>query len=238
MKFVVLTCLWGRLPLADYVLGCFARHRVAGVNLDLLAVGSEGEASRSVVQRHGFRYLEHFNQPLGSKWNAGLAACRGLDADAVVIVGSDDILNRQYFETAERVMGAVDYFGLLDLWFWDLPTGRFGHWGGFANSRRGEPIGLGRCLSRDLLDRLGWRLWEPRRKEALDRNATATIARAKPRSAAIRCTDHGISAIDIKTPANMWSFDQQARSGQMTLHDRASHWVEHYLEGWPLPPTI
>ena len=171
-RLVVLTCVWQRRELTRIVLGHYQRLRrqlEGELDLQLLAVGSEGHQSRQLCETLGFRYVEHANSPLSLKWNAGVQAARALDPDALVIIGSDDLLSdgllRNYVLKLEQ---GFDFFGFCDLHFLDLATARLGYWRGYQASTDAvavdSPVGCGRCFSRDLLNKTGWRLW-PRRPQ-------------------------------------------------------------------------
>mmetsp|Transcript_13727 Transcript_13727/g.49949 ORF Transcript_13727/g.49949 Transcript_13727/m.49949 type:complete len:470 (-) Transcript_13727:1382-2791(-) len=66
--------------------------------LRLFATGSEGSSSRALCEHFGFVYYEYRNEPLGQKHNAGLRAMRATfpKLRAVVVIGSDDILDLKY----------------------------------------------------------------------------------------------------------------------------------------------
>ena len=90
MTLGILTTLWKRHAIAHIVLEHYAHMDLSPVHSVRLAVGSEGDVSRSLAEEAGWEYLEHDNLPLSDKWNAGMAALKGR-VDAVLIVGSDDI---------------------------------------------------------------------------------------------------------------------------------------------------
>ena len=220
----VLTCLWGRPALTEVVLGHYARLCSAVVDaleLEVWAVGSEGHASRDLAVRHGAVYLEHGNQPLGAKWNAGLRALGERGPDAVLIVGSDDLvcerLVRHYGELLRR---GARYIALLDAWFLDVVEARAAYWPGYGWSRAREPIGMARCVHAAWLDQVGWELWEPHLERGLDASMTRTLAELmadEPRAVELlSAARHGLVALDVKGAPqdNLWSFEEvDARLG-------------------------
>jgi len=213
----VLTCLWQRHALTYLVLRwyLFLRADLADrLDLLLLAVGSEGATSRILAEASGFQYVEHPNSPLGAKWNAGLAAMRELRPDAVVIVGSDDVVSGNLFSLyADQIARGSRFMGLMDMYFLDLPTRRLCFWPGYPPGiRHGDILGLGRCLHAELLEANDWRLWEDGLDKGLDGSMNQRLVpqlRTEPRrwnAAVFRCRDHGIGALDIKSSFNLWSF--------------------------------
>jgi hypothetical protein len=216
----LLTAVWRRVALTEVVFAHYAQmtHDVKDrVRLSLVAVGSEGYVSKRRADRYGWTYVEYPNAPLGAKWNAGLPAVRALEADAILIVGSDDLLNAPVIETyAKALREGVRYMGLQDLYFYDQPSDRTVHWPGYTGKRAGESAGLGRCIHRSYLDAVDWTLWEDTREHGLDGSMRTTLAplldepARAPERRAYRCGDHGMMAVDVKTRTNMWQFSHFA----------------------------
>jgi len=188
------------------------RELASSLDLRLLAVGSEGEASRRICAEAGFDYLEHPNVPLNRKWNAGVRWARGFDPDGLVIVGSDDLVSAETFLVyAAKLREGHEFFGLSDLYFFDAPSRMLGHWSGYGDvyaHRVGEPIGCGRCFSRSLLEKTGWTLWPDNSEHdrGLD-NVTRDFLAARgvhPDSWPMEAL--GVRAVDIKGGTNITPF--------------------------------
>jgi hypothetical protein len=168
---MVVTCLWGRDSLSKIALEYYSeiRERLAGqIRIKFLACGSEGVKSRSMVEKFDFYYIEHANTPLTEKWNVLLKEAARHDFDALIIVGSDDFLSLGTFSkyrTALQERKMV--FGFRDAYFLDLERHdliRYYGYGGASpmggmSVRLGEPIGMGRFFSRQLLELLNFNLW-------------------------------------------------------------------------------
>lgn len=212
----VLTALWKRPSLSRIVLAKYnaIRESLSNADLRLYAVGSEGEASRQIGEENGFTYVEYANEPLGAKWNFGLRAMRGDELDAVVIVGSDDLLNETYFlRQVELLNEGCRFSGLQDLYLLDLRTLRFAYWPGYddRSGRRGEPIGVGRCVHRTLLDEVDWKLWDDHSNKMLDHSMFVRLRRRivdGSNTALLNCRRENMMALDVKYDSNMWSMDQ------------------------------
>jgi len=216
MRLVVLTCVWKRPELAGIVLRSYQRLQkmvAPEIELSLLAVGSEGIRSRALTEGCGFDYVEFPNEPLSHKWNRGAQAAKEYDPDAVVIVGSDDVISYDLILWyARQLRLGHHFFGLLDLYFFDLDSLRMGYWAGYQGAldgdRRGEPIGCGRCFSRALLEHTVWDLW-PRsspRNTSLD---SLTFNFLQENGFAIKARtmkEIGAYAVDIKSATNINSF--------------------------------
>lgn len=206
MRMCILTTVWRRPDLTRQVLNWYRSLQLAlapRLDLVLLAVGSEGELSRDLVEGCGWNYMEAPNAPLGGKWNIGFLGAKELDPDAVMIVGSDDVVDRHCVEAAASAMEHSTFFGLLDLWFLDVgQPPRIGYWSGYTNHRVGEPHGVCRTYGRELLGELSWSPWAPSAliDRGLDRAAYVSVCGAKSSSiftTKLSCIE-GV-AIDIKT---------------------------------------
>ncbi len=237
-SITILTCVWQRPELTDFVLGYYQsmKDQVAGyLDLSLVAVGSEGDTSRMLCEAHGWTYVEHPNQPLGSKWNAGLPAVRDMDSDAVLIVGSDDLLDARAFELYVYCLNqGARFVGLLDMFFYDHAENKLFHWPGFVGPRNGEPIGLGRLIHREYLEWAQWKLWDDSLTQKLDRSAFETLAprltdpNAGGRHKLVRSRETGIAPVDIKTATNMWTFGQVAGTAKVEFLDAQPFFEKHF----------
>lgn len=67
-----------------------------GLGIDLIIAGSEGVISQDLAK--GFKYIEVANSPLTYKNNAMLKAVQKYEHDAVVLLGSDDLICPQTVE--------------------------------------------------------------------------------------------------------------------------------------------
>jgi len=184
------------------------------IDLSLLAVGSEGTQSRTLCKECGFDYVEYPNSPLSHKWNAGVHAAKSYYPDALIIVGSDDLISSSMLDVyAGKLEDGLHFFGVSDMYFFDPGVSRLGYWGGYEHTamkdRAGEPIGCGRCFSRTVLDRMNWNLWpsEPKLDSLLDRLALnyAKVNGFKPTS--WKLEDIGARAVDIKIGTNITPFN-------------------------------
>ena len=120
MKLAILTCVHGRPHLTKAVLDWTARVAAqCPFEVALFAVGSEGDTSRALVESYGWNYLDHANQPLSEKFQAGLSYIgETTGVDAVMVLGSDDLVTRELLVAAvEAMTRSVDLWGLSDAFF-------------------------------------------------------------------------------------------------------------------------
>lgn len=217
MRLAIVTCVYKRHRLAEVVLGTYRRLQAALANvaaIDLLAVGSEGATSRRLCEDAGFDYVEFPNSPLSRKWNEAVRQARRYDPDAVVIVGSDDVISpallRSYCTELRR--GHL-LFGVRDLHFFDVRSARLGYWPGYQtidSARVGDPIGFGRCIARPILQRTGWNLWpsELRLDRDLSPPALDFLRGFGFEPMSWRLADLGAEAVDIKSDFNIKRFEE------------------------------
>jgi hypothetical protein len=235
-RLVLLTCVWKRPGLSRVVLRVYRRiqRSLAGqIDLKLLAVGSEGDDSRRLCEDEGFDYIEYPNSPLSHKWNAGVQAARSYDPDGLIFAGSDDLLSSELFKAyAEKLKDGYDFFGLSDLYFFDTQSGRLGYWGGYEHvipERLGEPIGCGRCFSRNLLDQTVWNLWpsEPGYQSLLDEATLCYVQEKGFQPKTFKLDDINVRAVDIKTDTNINPFNSIHYSAEWNGNKAA-----RYLNEW------
>ncbi|MDV6328085.1 hypothetical protein Q5L94_08440 [Idiomarina sp. Sol25] len=171
-NILILTCVWKRHELTECFYQYYSRIQRElkdTIDLQLLAVGSEKSVSRLLCEQYGFDYVEFDNQPLTQKWQAGMDASKSKDFDAMVILGSDDFVEKDVFFLYKKALDRnVHFYGFRDMYIYDVPSKCFGHWLGYGSApidqlqpqRVGETIGLGRFLSRALLEYLSFNIWE------------------------------------------------------------------------------
>src|SRR5690606_23300699 len=181
LRVLIPTMAWRRIPLLELWAAHHTTLDVPGVEVDVLVCGSEPDAE-AVARRHGCHYVHAPNAPLGAKAQARLDATRELEWDYLLFLGSDDFIaapTLAYY--ARRMAGSNgspghDLVAPMDLYYWappvDASTGgaprrpaRLWHSAGYtprtAPHRVGEPMAVGRCLSREIVERLDFALWPP-----------------------------------------------------------------------------
>ncbi|MGY0556053.1 glycosyltransferase family 2 protein [Vreelandella sp. 2A-K22] len=171
-KLLMLTCVWQRHDLTRMFYEYYKKmvsELKDEIELEILVVGSEGEVSKKMCEEYSFNYIERPNQPLSEKWQGGADYAKEFDFDALVIMGSDDFVSKEVFLLYKEMIDKnVLFFGFQDLYLYDVKSMGVGHWKGYGSAskglaqpdRVGETIGLGRMLSRSLLEYLDFNLWK------------------------------------------------------------------------------
>lgn len=144
--------IYGRFSLVKLTI-----ERLIKQGITPIGIGSEPQAKK-ICEDLGVEYIEHFNVPLGAKWNAGFKACNKPDCESVLFVGSSDWISDSYLKLAKKHLNQYDIIGVAGCHFVDVAAvNRLVFWEGYPQgSRHNEPIGIGRILSIDFLKRINF----------------------------------------------------------------------------------
>ena len=222
MRIAILTTLWKRPELSRIVLEYYRDLEIKGVEFVLLAVGSDKE-SKDLANDCGWSYVKAKNAPLSNKWNAGCETLKG-HVDAVLIVGSDDLLNKDYFtEAVKMLQTGQTAVGLDSLHYYSVEDGRC------VYMERAYP-GAGIMIAAVSLDKVDWRPWQ----DGVNRRIDGHLMNKMHQEAypfAYRGIKHGTKAIliDIKTEENIWTFNEMIEMiGRATNVDGAAILDKHF----------
>lgn len=199
----LLTTLWKRPAIEQVVLPYYSALELEGVELVRVAAGSEGRRSKKLATDAGWNYVEAPNSPLTGKHQAGLEALRSAGVDAVIVIGSDDLLGGRYWSAVVgHVRGGAEAYTVRGLYLYDVPSASL------AYAPKARP-GAGRMYSRRLLQRTNWTLWPGAQDRGLDRLAhQAAIVRAAPYERTWDAEAEGIVVLDIKSGRNLTSYEK------------------------------
>ncbi len=104
-------------------------------------------------------YVDHRNHPLGQKWQAGLNKCREIKADAVLICGSDDLITSGWVEEFRNIYKNEAMLYGTSYWHVYNPVTDELIEVDYITDIRQDPIGAGRIVSKELLDKLDWQIF-------------------------------------------------------------------------------
>ena len=217
IKLGILTAAWGRSRLTGHVLRYYADLRIEGVTLVRVAVWSHDDPDPPpyVV---GWEYVAEENEPLGRKWNAGVRALVDrYDVDAVMIVGSDDLVSATFFDRVrEQLRRGAHVISVHDLYIYSPPE----HYVHYCESM---VPGAGRVLSRAVLAAMKSRPWDDDAPMYLDSSITARL-RQVPNLRRYNAKDMsglGFAVVDVKIPGgpSLWSFVVDSESGRAYIEN-------------------
>jgi hypothetical protein len=213
LSIVIATMIWRR---HDVFMAWAAgirrlKNRFPKITINVVVVGSEGRLSRELVEGCGFKYVESPNAPLGRKANIRLLACKEYDPDYVILTGSDNLFSDKYFLFVLLNMQKKKYdeIASLDIYYYDLLTKYSTYSNGYQGNikgighHRGEPIAPGRALSKEILEKLEWKLWLDSEDKYLDKWPRDAIKKHRKRHLHFSCRENGLVMCDIKGEVNM-----------------------------------
>ena len=209
MKVAIVTGVWKRPEVFElFAKGAKQLLKIKGIEWKVIVVGSENHKSMHMVRRQRFDYIEAPNNPLARKMNTTIRAARDWGADYVLCLGSDDIITPQMMLIyIEQMNKGIDFIGVLDFFFYDLPTKRALYWGGYEDGRKGHTCGAGRVLSSNLLGKWGWKIWEDKQSKVLDNSMEDKLNKTPHTSHTFKCVDFDVMRLDIKSSTNMTPFE-------------------------------
>jgi len=208
MKIGILTAVWQRLKIFEIFATGVNRLRDQ-FDITPVVVGSEGEVSKNLCKKYGFLYLERPNYPLGRKFNAGLQVFKIFHVDYVIVMGSDDLISNSLIEAYMPYMKrGRDLIGILDIYFYDIRVKQLHYLAGYGNRpqdkhRRGEPLGLARCISNKMINLVNWHLWDNNVNKGLDWTMWQNLRKVRCKPITIRLTDINSFAVDLKSGHNI-----------------------------------
>jgi len=176
----------GRYPLVPYTIRRLNRI------VDKVICVVESDKDRQICADEGAFICNLARKPLGEKWNAGFWEAKQFDPDYILYVGSSDWVSDNWLDLTRydaEIIGTLDYHLLhlryqkliyrdtihrfeddydLELMRKSLMTRTVKHWKGYTNWRKGEPIGIGRLVRRDYLQRVNWNPFDSKLHKNLD----------------------------------------------------------------------
>lgn len=198
MKIQVLSAMYGRHEAVNMAVDSWLKE-----DLDVLMVVSNEEDRKFCIDKQ-IDYIHAPNTPLSNKWQSGITFLKDWsDADAFLILGSDDIIKgSENYKT--YLFQGYEFIGITDIYVQDLKTKEKKHWKGYTNHRRGETAGAGRCFSRSLLDKLDWTLWTGNINSGLDFCVTQRLKKVNYKS--ITLNSSRVEITDLKDKYSVTPF--------------------------------
>ncbi len=201
MNVAIVTCLWKRPQLTEVVQHYYAE------NFDCFLIATKSEGDKQPVNKD-WHYVEFGNNCLAQKFNKAFTAARMYEVDAVLLIGSDDLISKDLFEYYQNNYSEdADYMlGLRDLYYHDLKSSRTIRSTDIFYQHKPLPIGCGRIFSKKLLDKINWKPYgDMKISAALDTNSTLYLTQKGINNKTVSMSDSGV-AVDIKSGESINSF--------------------------------
>lgn len=196
-----------------------------------------GKDDMETCKDAGAEFIVHTNYPLGLKWNRAFQACK--DYDAVLFVGSSDWVSDDWVKTMLPYLETNYMVGKLGCHLLDIAHPgfyRLVYWPGYEKGTRQreprrwrEPIGIGRVLSREFLQKIAWKPFNDSQDASLD---WVMFDKANGRVAISEDDVHSLSISTNRWP-NKHKFNQhwggQLPSKRMNISFCDEHFPEYKL---------
>jgi hypothetical protein len=195
MKLCAPVPVFGRFPLVRLTISRLKRQGVIPI-----IMGHEREAL-DISKELNVEFISISNDPLGNKWNAGFMACQNYSPDGVIFMGSSDWASDDYIQSVSDALNDFAFIGMLGCHFADVSDEvRLVHWPGYAKGQRQyEPIGIGRVLRADLLQKINWQPFDPRLSSGLDWSMYLKTIRLVDEIAVIKDEEKDVRLLSIST---------------------------------------
>jgi hypothetical protein len=163
------------------------------------AVVVSGKEDETICNQYHVVHITQQNDPVTEKWNTAMAYMRSIGIDYVMIIGSDDIVSTGFVrKTMEQMERGIDYIGTKVFYFF---CGQGLDRGKLVKLDTAPTKGIGKTISKYVLDQCDWRLWDKEKNWGMDAIATKNIVQY----ARSRVLIEDI-IVDIKTTQNLNSF--------------------------------
>jgi len=219
INLTILTCTWKRPEITKiYIKKLLELEEKTSdkFNFTNIVIDSENSNIDNFINDENFIYKNYSNTPVSNKWNFGSSLLKEIDFDYVLIMGSDDFIDSNLLvEYNKKMKEGYDLIGITDLFIYDTPTDKLFYWGGYdeKSGRKNETTGLGRCLSKSLVEKLNYNLWELGLNKGLDSSMQKKIRElVGVRSVTLTLKNNCGFACDIKGDNNITPLDTFKKS--------------------------
>ena len=114
------------------------------------------------------------NNPLGAKWQKAVDLARFHDSEILITCGSDDVLSRNYVESALKIIEDGHEFVGSNGWY--MSDGK-SHYKAKYRYYSQFPAGSGRVFTKKFLDAIDWKIFDTRALKHLDDKAVDELFR-------------------------------------------------------------
>ena len=167
-KIIAVVAVYGREPLLKYTI-----RRLYNKNniYKVICVGLSNSEKKICTDENAI-WISSPNKPLGKKWNKGYEYARRYRPDGILFVGSGDWISDNWIQNAYKYLDNYGIVGKSDFCMYDIIDYRIRncHWHGYLSNtnRDKETIGIGRLLSRKLLERINYKPFSDELDDSLD----------------------------------------------------------------------
>lgn len=156
----------------------------------------------NICNKYFVHHVSHVNRPVSEKFNRAFQYMRAIEMDYVMILGSDDIISTDLFRaTVVEAEKGVDVIGVNTLYFFSGQGISRGTLVRLERPPTAPLLGVAKTVSKRVLDKCDWRLWNVEKNWGMDAIASKVIKE----HAETKATVKGM-VVDVKTRVNLNSF--------------------------------
>lgn len=170
---------------------------------------------------------------LGDKWQRGIEFSGVVDPDAIMIVGSGNWFTNGWAKTLFPYLDDYDMVGSEAMYVYQIRQNDqvMIHWGGYhTNSRKGDMLGAGRLLSRRILDKVDWQIYNTSLNSGLDRSIDRTLRRHGAKTLTLPQGDEMILKVGSYKWKNLNSFGVLWGSPNARRIEKPEEILKHFPE--------
>lgn len=204
-------------------------HRI---DINCCVAGSEWALSEVLVKKYpNFHYVEMPNHPLGVKMDKALLLAKTLSPDYCLMVGSDDLIGLSLMGKYLSLMDeGIEFACLMDCYFFDTKSKQGLYWAGYTKPHNlGKAGGVGKLISKSLLDKIKWNCFPPGFDKILDTGFEHQLSKVKYSKVEINLKNENLFALDIKSATNMTPFNRWDNCTFMNGKDLLYHNLPEHL---------
>lgn len=199
MKIIVLSCMHGRQNTVKYCLNKMPF-------IDKIMIYSKDSDGEFLDSTDVFAKAKYKNSPLSFKWNAAMKTLEDVDFDGVILLGSDDYIDKKFLRFAQDNINNYDMIGFKDLYF--ESNNDMYYWGGYLNRRRGEPSGAGKIYNKSFLERINYNLFNEAREKGLDGLSWRKVKQSNAKTLITSLKENDLFLCDVKDGKGLTSIDR------------------------------
>jgi hypothetical protein len=157
-KLVIVSCIYKRMDISTFCIKRWSEYKHIH---KIIVVYSLDEDFQRIKDLPNVHFVKHANNPLSLKYQKGVSEAKQFNADAIMILGSDDIVSQEYIDKAHDCLNKGYQFIGIKSWLnscfyknnfiYTQTTYRY--------RPLGDGIGAGRIISKYLLDKCRWNLY-------------------------------------------------------------------------------
>ena len=177
------------------------RYEISGKGVDVDAVCVSDEWDRELCRVHWINHVPYPNIPVTNKFNKAVkVACDLYNPDYVMVLGSDDLISTDTFlnivKALEEAETPIDVIGVSNIYFFSTEGT---HRGSLVQLRGERMLGVGKTISRRVLNEVGQRPWGKEKNWGMDSVLTQTIAPFVKKTKVL----HDQKIFDLKSKENL-----------------------------------